>query len=239
MVEEISESLHGSGIQVMVKNPVSPDLKVWLGAIERLQQAGIRHIAAVHRGFSVYHWRNDGHIYRNDPLWEVALELRRQMPSIPIICDPSHIGGEKRLIAPLSLAAVQLDYDGLMIEVHPSPADAFTDGRQQITPDELTARLSNLPCSSGDGNPASLEPLRKQIDDIDHELLGLLSRRMNLSRQIAHIKREQQLTVYQAKRWDEVIKDRLQLADDLGLSIDFVEELLEKIHGESIRVQMD
>ena len=239
MVEEISESLHGSGIQVMVKNPVSPDLKVWLGAIERLQQAGIRHIAAVHRGFSVYHWRNDGHIYRNDPLWEVALELRRQMPSIPIICDPSHIGGEKRLIAPLSLAAVQLDYDGLMIEVHPSPADAFTDGRQQITPDELTALLSNLPCSSGDGNPASLEPLRKQIDDIDHELLGLLSRRMNLSRQIAHIKREQQLTVYQAKRWDEVIKDRLQLADDLGLSIDFVEELLEKIHGESIRVQMD
>ena len=239
MVEEICGLLRGSDMQVMVKNPVSPDLKLWLGAIERLQQAGIDHVAAVHRGFSVYHWRNDGHVYRNDPLWEVVLELRRQRPDIPVICDPSHIGGDSRLVASLALAAVQLDYDGLMLEVHPSPADALTDGSQQLTPDELSHLLTNLPNSPGHGNPASLEPLRKQIDDIDHELLNLLCRRMNLSRQIAHIKREQQLTVYQAKRWEEVMKDRLQLAADLGLSADFVEEILEKIHGESIRVQMD
>lgn len=239
MVEEISEALRGSGIQVMVKNPVSPDLRLWLGAIERMQQAGIQHVAAVHRGFSIYHWRNAQQVYRNDPLWEVALELRRQRPDIPVICDPSHIGGNSRLVAPLALAAVQLDYDGLMLEVHPSPADALTDGAQQLTPAELSTLLSTLPYTSGHGNPASLEPLRKQIDDIDHELLGLLSRRMNLSRQIAHIKREQQLTVYQAKRWEEVMHDRLQLAAELGLSTAFVEELLEKIHGESIRIQMN
>ena len=135
MVEEIGEVLRGSGMQVMVKNPVSPDLKLWLGAIERMQQAGIAHVAAVHRGFSIYHWRNAQQVYRNDPLWEVALELRRQRPDLPVLCDPSHIGGDSRLVAPLALAAVQLDYDGLMLEVHPSPADALTDGAQQITPD--------------------------------------------------------------------------------------------------------
>ena len=238
MVEEIGEALRGSAMQVMVKNPVSPDLRLWLGALERMQQAGIRHIAAVHRGFSVYHWRNDGHAYRNDPLWEVALELRRQCPDIPVLCDPSHIGGDRRLVASLALAAVQLDYDGLLIEVHPSPADALTDASQQVTPAELASLLTTLPHSSGDGNAASLEPLRKQIDDIDHELLSLLGRRMNLSREIASVKRQQQMTVYQAKRWEEVMKDRLQLANDLGLNADFIEELLEKIHGESIRVQM-
>ena len=239
MVEEVCAALRGSNMQVMVKNPVSPDLKLWIGAIERLQQAGIDHIAAVHRGFSVYHWRNDQQAYRNDPLWEVALEFRRQRPDIPILCDPSHIGGDSRLVTSLALAAVQLDCDGLMIEVHSSPADAFTDGGQQLTPDELSTLLSTLPYTSGNGNPATLEPLRKQIDDIDHELLSLLSRRMNLSRQISHIKKEQNLSVYQAKRWEEVMKDRLQVATELGLSTDFIEELLEKIHGESIRVQMD
>ena len=239
MVEEICEALRGSNMQVMVKNPVSPDLRLWLGAIERMQQAGIQHVAAVHRGFSIYHWRNAQQVYRNDPLWEMALELRRQRPDIPVICDPSHIGGNSRLVAPLALAAVQLDCDGLMIEVHPSPADAFTDGAQQLTPAELSTLLSTLPYTSGHGNPASLEPLRKQIDDIDHEILSLLSLRMNLSRQIAHIKKEQNLTVYQAKRWEEVMKDRLQVATELGLSTDFIEELLEKVHGESIRVQMD
>lgn len=239
MVEEIGESLRGSAMQVMVKNPVSPDLRLWLGAIERIQQAGIDHVAAVHRGFSIYHWHNDQQVYRNDPLWEVALELRRQRPDIPVICDPSHIGGDSRLVAPLSLAAMQLDYDGLMLEVHPSPADALTDSAQQLTPNELSTLLTTLPHTSGKGNPASLEPLRKQIDDIDHELLGLLGRRMDLSRQIAHIKREQQLTVYQAKRWEEVMNDRLRVAADLGLNPDFVKDLLEKIHGESVLVQLN
>ena len=239
MVEEICESLRGSTIQVMVKNPVSPDLKLWMGAIERMQQAGIDHVAAVHRGFSVYHWRNTQQVYRNDPLWEVALELRRHRPDIPVICDPSHIGGDRRLVASLALAAVQLDYDGLMLEVHPSPANALTDSTQQLTPDELSSLLNTLPYTSGNGNPASLEPLRKQIDDIDHELLGLLCRRMELSHQIAHIKREQQLTVYQAKRWEEVMHDRLQIASELGLNPEFIKEMMEKIHGESVRVQIE
>lgn len=235
MVEEICEALRGSGMQVMVKNPVSPDLKLWIGAVERLQQAGIDRIMAIHRGFSMFN--NLG--YRNAPLWEVALEFRRHRPDIPILCDPSHIGGDRSLVAPLSLAAVQLDYDGLLVEVHPSPSAALSDAAQQLTPDELTSLLSSLPCSSGQDNNASLEPLRKQIDDIDHELLSLLSHRMNLSRQIASVKREQKLTVYQAKRWEEVMNDRLQQAESLGLNPEFIKELLEKIHGESVRVQMD
>ena len=239
MVEEICESLRGSGMQVMVKNPVSPDLRLWIGAVERLQQAGIERLVAVHRGFSVYHWCGNGHSYRNDPLWEMALEFRHQMPQVPILCDPSHIGGDRNLVAPLALAAVQLDYDGLMLEVHPSPTEAWTDAAQQLTPSELAALLASLPLSADNSNTASLEPLRKQIDDLDHELLRLLALRMDLSRQIANVKRQRQLTVYQAKRWDEVMHDRLQLAEGLGLNIEFIKELLEKIHGESIRVQMD
>ena len=234
MVEEISAALRGSDVRVMVKNPVSPDLHLWVGAVERLQQAGIRHIAAVHRGFSLYH----GHGYRNDPLWEVALEFRHQMPEMPILCDPSHIGGDRRLIAPLALAALQLDYDGLMVEVHPSPDNAWTDGPQQLTPAELSRLLASLPSASADNNTPGLEPIRQEIDEIDHELLHLLRRRMELAREIASIKREHQMTVYQAKRWESVIQDRLQVAKELGLNSEFVLELLEKIHGESVRVQI-
>lgn len=237
MVEEICEALRGcSDMQVLVKNPVSPDLNLWIGATERLQQAGIKYIAAIHRGFNSYRGRVDRHDYRNDPLWEIALEFHQMQPGIPLFCDPSHIGGDSRLVAPLALAAVQLDFDGLLIEVHPSPANALTDAAQQLTPDQLATLLSVLPFSCNDN--VGLEPLRSQIDDIDHELLSLLCRRMNLSRQIATIKRKRQMPVYQAKRWDEVMSDRLRLADDLGLNPEFIKEVLEKIHSESVRVQM-
>ena len=144
MVEEVCAALRGSNMQVMVKNPVSPDLKLWIGAIERLQQAGIDHIAAVHRGFSVYHWRNDQQAYRNDPLWEVALEFRRQRPDIPILCDPSHIGGDSRLVTSLALAAVQLDCDGLMIEVHNDPSKALCDGAQSLNPQQFDHLMGDI-----------------------------------------------------------------------------------------------
>jgi chorismate mutase len=164
------------------------------------------------------------------------------MPDVPMLCDPSHIGGSRELVEPIALAARLLDYDGLMVEVHPHPADAWTDGNQQLTPDEFSTLLDkylSAPASATDSLSQRLTPLRQQIDDIDHSLLTLLARRMALSRQIADIKRELHSPVYQSARWADILADRLQLAGDLGLDIDFTREMLEKIHGESVRVQME
>jgi chorismate mutase len=238
MVEELCHALQGSSMAVLVKNPTSPDVRLWLGAIERLQAAGIDDITAVHRGFSMYH--SSG--YRNAPLWEVALELRRERPEVPILCDPSHMGGRADMVEPIALAAMQLDYNGLMVEVHPHPETAWSDREQQLTPaalGQLLEALRRLPTTvSGEALPA-LMALRGHIDDLDHELLTLLARRMELSREIADIKREKGLTIYQSKRWEAVMQDRLQLAADLGLDEDFTKELFEKIHAESVRVQME
>lgn len=238
MVEEICNALRGSGMSVLVKNPMIPDVHLWLGAIERLQAAGIANLTAVHRGFAMY----NNHGYRNAPLWEVPLELRRERPDLPLLCDPSHIGGRADLVAPIALAAMQLGYDGLMVEVHPHPEAAQSDPEQQITPDKLTQLIENLTIAHRTADngqlAAALAPLRQQIDDIDHELLGLLARRMKLSQQIASVKQEMQTTVYQPKRWEQVLQDRLQIATALGLSADFTKELLEKIHAESVRVQL-
>ena len=246
MVEEICHAMRGCRLKVMVKNPVSPDVRLWLGAIERVEQAGIATVAAVHRGFNVYgsRWSTDDKKrqpgYRNDPLWEIPMELRRLRPTLPILCDPSHIGGRADLVAPLASKAMQLDYDGLMIEVHPTPPDAWTDADQQLTPDALVALLHTLPTPSADpqDNPA-VEMLRRQIDDIDHEALRLLARRMKLSHQMADLKQELQMSVYQPQRWHEVMRDRLSLAASLGHNPELIKELMEKIHAESVRVQME
>ncbi len=238
MVEEICEALKGSGMHVLVKNPVCPDVRLWLGAIERVREAGIAAVTAVHRGFSMYN--NQG--FRNAPLWEIPMELRHEMPDVPMLCDPSHIGGSRELIEPIALAAQMLDYDGLMVEVHPHPDDAWTDGNQQIAPNELTSLLDkylNAPAPAADNLSQRLTPLRQQIDDIDHSLLTLLARRMALSSQIADIKRELHSPVYQSARWADILADRLQLAAALGLDADFTKEMLEKIHGESVRVQLE
>lgn len=235
MVEELCAALHGSGMNVMVKNPVCPDLRLWIGAIERLQQAGLAHVSAIHRGFNLYNNRG----YRNAPMWEVALELRRECPETPILCDPSHIGGCQDLVAPIAHLAMQLDYDGLMIEVHPNPEQAWSDATQQLTPAQLAALLDSLPHNpqATHTSPALL-PLREQIDTIDHELLNLLAKRMAVSRRIATIKQASQMPVYQSKRWESVVADRLQKAESLGLDLSFTKELLEKIHAESVRVQL-
>ena len=237
MVEELCQSLKGSGMAVLVKNPTSPDARLWIGAIERLQAAGIADIKAVHRGFAMYNNRG----YRNAPLWEVALELRRELPEVPILCDPSHIGGHRELVVPLAMEARQLDYDGLMVEVHPHPDSALTDSAQQMTPDGLSQLLDAYlaPTAPSDSNAdPRLTPLRQQIDDVDHEILSLLARRMELSRNIATIKHDRGMAVYQPKRWESVITNRLQLATSLGLDTEFVKEMLEKIHAESVRVQL-
>ena len=238
MVEELCAALRGSGMAVLVKNPTSPDVRLWLGALERLRAAGINDLTAVHRGFAMYHNRG----YRNAPLWEVALELRHELPAVPILCDPSHIGGRRDLVTPLAMEARQLDYDGLLIEVHPHPEAAWTDAAQQLTPAELRALLELYLAPSADmpvETDRRLSPLRQQIDDVDHELISLLSRRMQLARSIATVKREQGMPVYQPKRWEAVMADRLRMAADLGVNPDFTKELLEKIHAESVRVQME
>ena len=246
MVEEICQSLRGTGISVMVKNPASPDLGLWIGAIERLMQSGITDIKAIHRGFTTYNPRtlpqSNGPHYRNQPLWEIPISLHREMPDIPILCDPSHIGGSRELVAPLCLAAMLIDFDGLMIEVHPDPATAWTDANQQITPDALVRIVGGLNLQQPAGTPDAehqLAPLRDSIDTIDHQLVGLLAERMELSRKIADIKRQCHMPVFQSQRWQSVLHDRLVQATAIGLDASFMRELLEKIHAESVRVQLE
>lgn len=239
MVEELCQALHGSHARVLVKNPVCPDVRLWGGTIERLQKAGIDDLMAVHRGFSMYN--NQG--YRNAPLWEVALELRREFPAVPILCDPSHMGGRADLVVTLATQALQLDYDGLMVEVHPDPSTALTDGGQQLTPQAFADMLKWWNADKTAPTPPSsaneLDTLRRNIDDIDHELITLLSQRMKVSREIAKVKRRTGMTVYQSDRWAEVVDDRLRQAAAMGLDTSFTRDMMEKIHGESIRVQMD
>jgi chorismate mutase len=237
MVEELCSALAGSGMTVLVKNPTSPDVSLWLGAIERVEQAGVAVVSAVHRGFAMYH----NHGYRNEPLWEVPMTLRREMPEIPLLCDPSHIGGRRELVAQLARTAEQFDYDGLMVEVHPSPDTALTDAPQQLAIEafaDLLLQSSTFKHQQSNHNSPLLDPLRHQIDEIDHELLSLLARRMEMSRQISFVKRDLQIPAYQAGRWADVVADRMEQAASLGLDADFTRALLEKIHGESIRVQL-
>lgn len=242
MVGELSEALRGSDIAVLVKNPTSPDVALWIGAIERLLQAGVTNVSAVHRGFSTYHTlssRVGDTTYRNTPLWEVPMTLRRELPAVPLLCDPSHIAGRRDLVASLVRMAVLFDYDGLMVEVHHDPDAALTDAHQQLTPQAFASLLDNmLTLSTTTASAPQLEPVRHQIDEIDRELLSLLARRMEISRQIAFIKRDLKMPVYQSGRWADVVADRLARAAELGLDPDFTRDILEKIHAESMRVQL-
>lgn len=236
MIGELCRALKGTNMSVMVKNPVCPDARLWIGAIERLAEVGISDVAAVHRGFNMYNNRG----YRNAPMWEVAMEFRRECPNVPILCDPSHMGGQRSLIASIAFNAVQLAYDGLMIEVHPNPEQAWSDAPQQLSPAELQSLLSTTmpqhPLPRKDY--PQLLPLREQIDEIDHELLSLLSQRMAISKRISSIKDELKIPVYQSSRWAEVMDDRLRFANDIGLNGEFTRDIMEKIHAESVRVQL-
>ena len=234
LVGELAEALKGTKMAVMVKNPITPDIALWLGAIERLQQAGLDDIAAVHRGFTTYN--NFG--YRNNPLWEIPIELRRRLPDIPMLCDPSHIGGRRELVAPLSQMALDLHFDGLTIECHPDPDNALTDSAQQITPDELHLLLDSLrPRNYNETGPSDLQRLREQLDIIDAEILRLLGQRMKISKDIGSLKRAHNMPIFQPQRWQQVIDRQMQAAKDVGLNEEFVLELTEKIHGESLRQQ--
>jgi chorismate mutase len=235
-MQELAEVLKGIDIPVFIKNPLNPDLKLWLGAIERLNNVGINKIAAIHRGFYTYNSKS----YRNSPLWEIPIELKRIVPDLPIICDPSHIAGDRKLIASVSQRALDLEMDGLMIEVHPDPANALTDAKQQLTPSEFNVLIDGLIFRHEVGSKAfqnKLANLRAKIDIVDDELIHVLSKRMNLVIQIGEFKKENNITILQLKRWNEIINNRLEKAEQLCLDKIFVMNLLEILHQESIQIQ--
>jgi chorismate mutase len=235
-MQDIADLLRGHDeVTVLVKNPVNPDLELWLGALQRIMGAGITRIGAVHRGFS----SAGEHIYRNDPQWHIPFELRRHAPGMTILCDPSHIGGKRDLVEPLAQQALDMGFDGLMIESHCDPDHALSDSTQQITPNELSAVLERLVIRSGRPIEDELALLRQQIDDCDHELLTVLARRMSVSREIGRFKKAQNLRVLQPARYQDMINARLDEANSLNLSHDFIERLIQAIHEESVRQQLE
>ena len=234
-MQEIADALRGQDVPVLVKNPVSPDLELWIGAIERIYNAGIRRIGAIHRGFSSI----DKNLYRNHPLWAVPIELHRRLPSLPIFCDPSHIGGKRELIAPLAQQAMDLGFDGLIIEAHCSPDCAWSDKAQQVTPDALAYITRNLVIRDETITTESLTELRSQIDKLDDELLELLTRRMRVSRDIGQYKKEHNMPVLQAQRYEELLARRAGQAEQVGMDREFMRTVLQAIHEESIRQQME
>ncbi len=235
-MQEIADALQGVDIPIFVKNPVNPDLDLWIGALERINNAGITQLAAIHRGFSTY----DKSKFRNDPQWQIPIELRRRIPELPIISDPSHIGGKRELIGELSQEAMDLGFDGLIIESHTCPDKAWSDASQQITPAELKKMLDKLVLRRskiGDTPRNELDELRLQIDALDNKLLDLFKERMQVSDAIGRYKAENNITILQTRRYDEIMKDRRDRATARGLDPDFITDVYEKIHEESISRQ--
>lgn len=234
-MQAIADSLKGIDIPVMVKNPVNPDLELWIGAMERINQAGIKRIAAIHRGFSSY----DKKIYRNLPMWQIPIELRRRIPELPIICDPSHIGGRRELVAPLCQQAMDLGFNGLIIECHCDPDKAWSDAKQQITPDILDYILGLLVIRDQSVTTEGISALRKQIDELDNQLMELLAKRMRVCREIGQYKKEHNMTVLQTSRYNEILNKRGAQGSLCGMDSDFIKTIFEAVHEESVRQQME
>ncbi len=236
-MQEIADAIKESGkdIAVLVKNPVNPDLELWIGALQRIYNAGVRRLGAIHRGFSAY----GKHLYRNLPQWHIPIELRRRFPDMPLICDPSHIGGKRELVAPLSQQALDMGFDGLIIESHCEPDCAWSDKDQQVTPDVLNFILNTLVHRDSTVTTESLSILRQQIDEIDNELLEVLNKRMRVSREIGQYKKEHRMPVLQIGRHDEIMQSRVKLASDMGMDPEFMRTVLSAIHEESVRQQIE
>lgn len=234
-MQEIANAFKGVDIPVLIKNPVNPDLDMWIGAIERVYNAGIRKIGAIHRGFSTF----DKKLYRNIPHWDIPIELRRQIPDLLIICDPSHIGGRRELIGTISQQAMDLNFDGLIIETHCNPDKALSDATQQITPGELKIILENLIIRDKKPITENIESLRRQIDRIDNDLINLLVERMKISNEIGHYKKERNMPILQEKRYEEILEKNLLKAKELGLNTQFIKKILIAIHEESVKQQMN
>ncbi|NDW08842.1 bifunctional 3-deoxy-7-phosphoheptulonate synthase/chorismate mutase type II [Dysgonomonas sp. 520] len=234
-VQEIADALKGVDIPVLVKNPVNPDLELWIGALERLSNAGLKKLGAIHRGFSSY----DKKIYRNLPQWHIPIELKRRYPNLPIICDPSHIGGKRDLVLPLSQQAMDLNFDGLIIETHCNPDEAWSDASQQVTPAKLKEIMDSLVIRDSKQTTEDLSALRKQIDELDDQLLELLAKRMRVSQEIGTFKKEHNMTIVQTNRYDEILTKRINQASEMGMNPEFMRVVLEAIHEESVRQQVD
>lgn len=238
-VQEIADALSGVDIPVMVKNPINADLQLWIGALERLNQKGIKKLVAIHRGFSVA----EKLTFRNSPLWRIPMELKVKYPDIPLICDPSHITGDRELVESVCQKAMDLDMDGLIIETHPHPEKAWSDASQQVTPEKLVQILKALDIKSefspNQNFDSHLEEFRRQIDRLDNELLHILSLRSSVVEKIAHTKVENSVTALQRHRFDQLMKERLDAGKELKLDTDYVKEIFDAIHEQSIKEQTD
>jgi len=238
-VQDIANALKGTNKTIMVKNPINADLQLWIGALERLNLSGVKNLIAVHRGFSVA----ENFEFRNDPMWRIPIELKLKFPELPIICDPSHITGNRELIFKVAQKAMDLNFDGLMIETHPKPEAAWSDANQQVTPQKLLSILSQLQfkqdsCQSKDFE-FNLESIRKQIDRLDQDIIETLKYRKSLVENIAKIKLEQNVSALQLHRFESLLKDRIELAVKNGLDPVMVKDIFGLIHEESIRIQTD
>ena len=240
-MQEIADALASypqekkDSLTVLVKNPVNPDLELWIGALTRIYSAGIRRLGAIHRGFSSY----GKHIYRNQPEWRIPIELHRRIPNLKIFCDPSHIGGKRELVAPLSQQALDMGFNGLIIESHPNPDCALSDSAQQVTPEALSGIIHTLEGRHGSVTTENLRQLRQKIDRCDDELLEILAKRMQIARDIGQYKLEHDMPVVQSARYADLMQRRVDIAEALDLSPDFIRHILAVIHEESVRLQVE
>lgn len=237
-VQEIADALRGTKVPVLVKNPINPDLGLWMGALERIAKAGVDDLGAIHRGFSTV-----GGNYRNTPNWEIPIKLKTQIPNLPVITDPSHITGNRYKIFDVAQKALDLEFDGLMIETHPTPDEAWSDAAQQVTPEQLKEILSLLQIRKKTGSSTAfnsrLEELRSEIDELDAEILKKLAKRMDVVKEIGEYKRENHVTILQLERWKEILDTRIPYGIKSGLSTDFTETFLDLIHEASIKLQTE
>lgn len=236
-VQEVSDALRGVNVPVLIKNPINPDLELWTGAVERVSKVGVKNIGLIHRGFSSY----GNTEYRNAPMWHLAIEMKRRNPELLMINDPSHICGRRDILLEVAQKAIDLDYDGLMIEAHIDPDNAWSDAKQQVTPEQLNAMLNEIiwrreDIASEEFHQA-LEKLRHQINHLDDELMQILSQRMKIAEKIAVYKKENNITILQTNRWNEILNRACQKAGKLGLSKEFITKYFDAVHMESISHQ--
>ncbi|TAH05557.1 MAG: 3-deoxy-7-phosphoheptulonate synthase [Sphingobacteriales bacterium] len=236
-VQEVADALRGVNVPVLIKNPINPDLELWTGAVERVAKAGVNNIGLIHRGFSSY----GNTEYRNAPMWHMVIEMKRRNPDMILINDPSHICGRRDILADVAQKAIDLDFDGLMIESHIDPDNAWSDAKQQITPERLSEMLSNIIWRKEDVSSenfhVALDKLREQINQLDDELMLLLGQRMKVADQIGKYKKDNNVTILQTNRWNQILERAYGKSDKLGLSREFITKYLDAVHMESINRQ--
>ena len=234
-VQELANALRGVKIPVFIKNPINPDIELWSGSIERLQQVGIEQLGMIHRGFSAY----GNTEFRNAPMWHLPIEMKRRYPNMPLICDPSHICGDRILLQSIAQKSIDLDFDGLMLESHIDPDNAWSDAKQQVTPDRLMELLNALTWRHGNSSEqefiTALATLREQIDQLDDELITLMGQRMKLSDKIGAYKKDNNITILQTRRWNDILESAFKKGEQLGLSNEFIIRYLDAVHLESIQ----